>query len=58
MAKEQQASEVSASSLQPILYIIDESNTDEYQNYILPLIQNIYQIPKSIQVGVHLFLFV
>lgn len=50
MSKEVQTSEMSAASLQPILYITDESNTDEYQNYILPLIQNFFQIPKSIQV--------
>lgn len=52
MASELQFSDVLAAALQPILYIIDESNTDEYQNCILPLIRNLYHAPRSVQATV------
>lgn len=52
ITNELQSSDVLGSALQPILYIIDESNTEEYHNFILPLIRNLYQAPKSVQATV------
>ncbi|XP_015781451.1 SCY1-like protein 2 [Tetranychus urticae] len=54
ISAELQFNDVLAAALQPILYIIEECNTDEYQNYILPIIRNLYQAPKSVQATVTL----
>jgi hypothetical protein len=48
---ELQSSEVSAAALQPVLQMIQDCTLDEYQNHIFPLIRNLYQVPKSVQVS-------
>lgn len=48
---ELQTSEVSAAALQPVLQMIQDCTLDEYQTHIFPLIRNLYQAPKSVQVS-------
>jgi len=50
METELQGSDVLAAALQPVLAMIDESNMDEYQNVILPIIRNLFLMPKTVQV--------
>lgn len=51
MECELQSPEVLAAALQPIIYMINESSAQEFQEFILPFIKNIFQMPKSVQVG-------
>lgn len=53
MECELQSPEVLAAALQPIIYIVNESSVQEFQEFILPFIKNIFLMPKSVQVGVH-----
>ena len=50
MECELQSPEVLAAALQPIIYMINESTAQEFQEFILPFIKNIFQMPKSVQV--------
>ncbi|XP_054169221.1 SCY1-like protein 2 [Oppia nitens] len=54
METELQSPEVLAAALQPIIYMIEESSVDEYQDIILPFIRNIFLMPKSVQATVTL----
>lgn len=51
MDAEIQSPEVLAAALQPILYMIEESSSEEYQDIILPFIRNVFLMPKSVQVN-------
>jgi len=51
MECELQSPEVLSAALQPIIYMINESSAQECQEFILPFIKNIFQMPKSVQVG-------
>lgn len=51
MECELQSPEVLAAALQPIIYMINEATVEEFQESILPFIKNIFQMPKSVQVG-------
>lgn len=51
MECELQSPEVLAAALQPIIYMINEATAEEFQEFILPFIKNIFQMPKSVQVG-------
>ena len=55
MECELQSPEVLAAALQPIIYMINEATVEEFQAYILPFIKNIFQMPKSVQVGGSLY---
>jgi len=57
MEAELQSPEVLAAALQPIIYMIEESSTEEYQDIILPFIRNIFLMPKSVQVCINVYLF-
>ncbi|XP_076052800.1 SCY1-like protein bma [Oratosquilla oratoria] len=54
LQQEMRAQEVLAAVLQPILYIIAEVTTDEYENIILPHFRGVFNIPKTIQASVTL----
>ncbi|KAI2801048.1 hypothetical protein BLOT_011622, partial [Blomia tropicalis] len=54
MECELQCPDVLAAALQPIIYIINESSVQEFQEFILPFIKNIFQMPKSVQATVTL----
>ncbi|CAG2100886.1 unnamed protein product [Medioppia subpectinata] len=54
MEAELQSPEVLAAALQPIIYMIEESSQEEYQEIILPFIRNIFLMPKSVQATVTL----
>ncbi len=58
MEAELQTPEVLAAALQPIIYMIEESSTEEYQDVILPFIRNIFLMPKSVQVCINVYFFV
>ena len=51
MECELQSPDVLAAALQPIIYMINECSVQEFQEFILPFIKNIFQMPKSVQVG-------
>ena len=53
---ELEGNDVPATVLQPILYIIEESTPEEYQEIILPHIRSVFSIAKSIQVRSHVLL--
>lgn len=53
MDAELQSPEVLAAALQPILYMIEDSSQEEYEEIILPFIRNIFLMPKSVQVCVY-----
>lgn len=40
-----------AAALQPLLFMIEESTTEEYQNEILPVFRTVFSMPKSVQVS-------
>lgn len=48
---ELQSPEVLAAALQPLLFMIEESTTEEYQNEILPVFRTVFSMPKSVQVS-------
>lgn len=48
---ELQSPEVLAAALQPLLFMIEESTTEEYQNEILPVFRTVFSMPKSVQVN-------
>ena len=52
MECELQSPEVLAAALQPIIYIVNESSVEEFQEFVLPFIKNIFLMPKSVQVSV------
>lgn len=52
---ELQSPEVLAAALQPLLFMIEESTTDEYTQLILPVFRAVFAMPKSVQVGSHFF---
>ncbi|CAL1266831.1 unnamed protein product [Larinioides sclopetarius] len=51
---ELQTPEVLAAALQPLLYMIEESTTDEYTELILPVFRAVFAMPKSVQATVTL----
>ncbi|XP_022236078.1 uncharacterized protein LOC111083710, partial [Limulus polyphemus] len=54
LKSELQSPEVLAIALRPVLYIINESTLDEYQNLILPMFRSVFSMPKSVQATVTL----
>ena len=52
MVGELESPEVLAAALQPIIYMINRSTMEQFQQYILPFIKNIFQMPKSVQVNI------
>uniref|UniRef100_A0A336MKF9 CSON002411 protein n=1 Tax=Culicoides sonorensis TaxID=179676 RepID=A0A336MKF9_CULSO len=54
LQQEMKQSEVLAAVLQPVLSLIHESTTEEYENIILPTIRVVLTSPKSIQATVTL----
>ncbi|UXI17099.1 putative palmitoyltransferase [Sarcoptes scabiei] len=54
MAVEIQTPEVLAAALQPIIYMINQSTAEEFQEFMLIFIKNIIQMPKSVQATVTL----
>ncbi|XP_059477064.1 SCY1-like protein 2 isoform X2 [Neocloeon triangulifer] len=54
LSHEMKAQEVLAAVLQPIIYIIQESSQEEYENLMLPLFRSVFAAPKSIQATVTL----
>ena len=55
MVGELESPEVLAAALQPIIYMINRSTMEQFQQYILPFIKNIFQMPKSVQVNMKIF---
>lgn len=55
MAVEIQTPEVLAAALQPIIYMINQSTAEEFQEFMLIFIKNIFQMPKSVQVSWNFF---
>ncbi|GBL74281.1 SCY1-like protein 2 [Araneus ventricosus] len=51
---ELQSPEVLAAALQPLLFMIEESTVEEYQNEILPVFRTVFSMPKSVQATVTL----
>ncbi|GBM37954.1 hypothetical protein AVEN_46257-1 [Araneus ventricosus] len=51
---ELQTPEVLAAALQPLLYMIEESTTEEYTELILPVFRAVFAMPKSVQATVTL----
>ncbi|XP_022686618.1 SCY1-like protein 2 [Varroa jacobsoni] len=51
---ELQSPEVLAATLQPLLFMIDDSSPDEYQTTILPVFKSVFGMPKSVQATVTL----
>ncbi|XP_035225576.1 SCY1-like protein 2, partial [Stegodyphus dumicola] len=51
---ELQTPEVLAAALQPLLYMIEESTTEEYTQLILPVFRAVFAMPKSVQATVTL----
>lgn len=51
MIGELESPEVLATALQPIIYMINRSTIEQFQQYLLPFIKNIFQMPKSVQVS-------
>lgn len=46
-----QRNELMATTIEPILYIIDHSNNDEFELILLPFIKLLFYVPKSVQVS-------
>ena len=51
MVCELESPEVLAAALQPIIHMINRSTLEQFQEFILPFIKNIFQMPKSVQVS-------
>ncbi|XP_063594283.1 SCY1-like protein 2 [Penaeus indicus] len=54
LQQEMRTQEVLAAVLQPILKLISEISTDEYENIVLPHFRVVFNLPKSIQASVTL----
>ncbi|KAK8394763.1 hypothetical protein O3P69_005917 [Scylla paramamosain] len=54
LQQEMRTQEVLAAVLQPILKLISDVTTDEYENIILPHFRGVFNVPKSIQASVTL----
>nr|XP_046909922.1 SCY1-like protein 2 isoform X1 [Dermatophagoides farinae] len=54
MVCELESPEVLAAALQPIIHMINRSTLEQFQEFILPFIKNIFQMPKSVQATVTL----
>ncbi|CAM1318602.1 Uncharacterised protein g6973 [Pycnogonum litorale] len=54
LKQELQSPEVLAAALQPLLYMVDASTSEEYQEMILPSFRSVFGMPKSVQATVAL----
>ncbi|KAG5885661.1 hypothetical protein JTB14_037510 [Gonioctena quinquepunctata] len=54
LQQEMKTQEVLASALQPVLYLIQESNIEEYESIILPSFRGVFSAPKTVQATVTL----
>ncbi|XP_069166584.1 SCY1-like protein 2 [Procambarus clarkii] len=54
LQQEMRTQEVLAAVLQPILQLISDVSTDEYENIVLPHFRVVFNLPKSIQASVTL----
>lgn len=49
---EVERNELMATTIEPILFMIDHSNDDEFELILVPFIKLLFYVPKSVQVSV------